>query len=207
MLALLLVVTISYCWKLQRRLRIIQSSKSDLARLMKLFDECTERASKSIGDLQAVSKRVSDSLAVRMDKANTVADDLHFLIDKAGKLANDLEKKVSVMQHNQKVISELERYTAKPFKTAETKPDYLPPALPPAAPPSRPALQEKVASLDGQAKTASSLESLLEKISAKPEPSASAGAAAREFKMAANSNMQLRTQAERELYEALKRNK
>jgi len=92
MLGALLVVTITYCWVLNRRIKVLQDSRGELAKLIKHFDESTEKASSSVIALQSTSKRISQTIQERVEKANFIADDLAFLIDKANKLADRLQE-------------------------------------------------------------------------------------------------------------------
>lgn len=89
--ALLLAATIAYCWRLEKRIRVLQDSRGELARLLKHFDESTRRASESIATLQTGSRKLGETIQARIDKANFVADDLMFLVERAGKLSDALE--------------------------------------------------------------------------------------------------------------------
>src|ERR1700733_4725976 len=92
----LLVVTIGYCWLLNRRIRVLQDSKSELAQLLKHFDESTQRASESIIALQVASKKIGENIQFRIDKANYLMDDLSFMIDRGNKLTNQMEASFAV---------------------------------------------------------------------------------------------------------------
>lgn len=81
----LLGITIAYCRTLNRRIRLLQDSRSELAELLRHFDESTTRASESIVALQAASKKIGETIQTRIEKANYVADDLAFLIERAGR--------------------------------------------------------------------------------------------------------------------------
>lgn len=102
----LLVATIAYCWILNRRIQVLQDSKSELANLLRHFDESTQRASESIVALQTASKKIGESIQNRIDKANFLLDDLSFMIEKGNKLANQMEASLAVGRARNKVISE-----------------------------------------------------------------------------------------------------
>lgn len=87
----LLIVTISYCWKLNKRIRVLQDSKSDIAQLIQQFDELTERATLSIADIHQASKRIHENMQHKLDKANFLANDLSFMIEKGSKLAERMD--------------------------------------------------------------------------------------------------------------------
>jgi hypothetical protein len=90
-IVILLGVTIGYCWLLNRRIKILQDGRGELAQLLKHFDESTERASQSIIGLQGASKKIGENMQLRIDKANYLIDDLSFMIEKGNKLANQME--------------------------------------------------------------------------------------------------------------------
>lgn len=89
-LALLLAVTISYCWKLNRRIAVLQDSKGDMAQLIRQFDMATEKAAESIGQLQNASQQLQEDMQARIQKANFIADDLAFMIDRGNKVAEKM---------------------------------------------------------------------------------------------------------------------
>lgn len=102
----LLALTISYCWLLNRRIKILQNSKSELAQLLKYFDEATQRASESIIALQTASKKIGENIQGRIEKANYVVDDLTFLIEKSNKIADQMEASFAVSRARSRVVAE-----------------------------------------------------------------------------------------------------
>ncbi len=86
-MAILLCVTIYYCWKLNQRIRVLQDSRSELARIIREFDESTRRATASIGEIHEATKRISDNIQHKIDKANFLADDLQYMIERGSKIA------------------------------------------------------------------------------------------------------------------------
>lgn len=108
----LLGLTIGYCWLLNRRIQVLQDSKSELAQLLKHFDESTERASESIIALQTASKKIGENIQHRIDKANFLLDDMAFMIEKGGKIANQMEAGFAVSRA---------RRAAEPPQSAEEK--------------------------------------------------------------------------------------
>ena len=94
-MASLLVVTIVYCVKLNRRIKVLQDSKGELAQLIQQFDETTERAGGSINELQGVARKVTEHMKHKIDRANYLADDLAFMIERGNKLADKMEDGLS----------------------------------------------------------------------------------------------------------------
>ena len=113
LIAVLLAVTICYCWVLNRRIRILQDSKSELAQLLKHFDESTQRASESIIALQTASKKIGENIQFRIDKANYLLDDLSFMIEKGNTLANRIEAGFAVSRARTRRRVQIERAGAR----------------------------------------------------------------------------------------------
>lgn len=145
----LLVATISYCWILNRRIKILQDSKSELAQLLKHFDESTERASESIIALQTASKKIGENIQHRIDKANYLLDDLAYMIDKGHKLNDQIEAGFAVSRARSKAEEENDRADEAPV--ARTAPVETKPAKP----------------LSTREKAAASLEAVLERVRSK----------------------------------------
>lgn len=200
-LAVLLVVTIGYCARLSKRIRLLQDGRGELATMIAQFDQATGRAVTSFAELQSVSKRITEALQLKIDKANFLADDLAFLIEKSNKLMRELE------QLNVKRTAEMAS-TPKPQQGPSQPQSYFkapPPApavnsLKPAAsratvlpPPETPA----------SVATAASLEALLNRL-ASGTGIAPQSAAKPASVRPAQPMQSPRTDAERELLEALK---
>lgn len=121
--ALLLAATIFYCIKLNRRIRDLQDSKSELAQLIEQFGQCTQRAESGVTELKTASKKVWETMQMRMDKANFLADDLSFMIEKASKMADQLELGISASR------GKIERpEAAAPRQSMRAAPQSVPPA-------------------------------------------------------------------------------
>ncbi len=115
----LLAVTIGYCWLLNRRIRVLQNSKSELAQLLKHFDESTQRASESIIALQTASKKIGENIQFRIEKANYLLDDLSLMTERGNKLVDQLEASFAVNRARSKVLAEhTVEIPAAPVKTA-----------------------------------------------------------------------------------------
>lgn len=106
-LALLLIVTISYCWVLNARIRVLQDGRGELARLLAHFDESTRRASDSIAMLQSTGKKVGEAVQAKIDLATKSMDDLDFLSDRAEKIADQLEAGINIGRTARRVQHEM----------------------------------------------------------------------------------------------------
>ena len=93
--ALLLSVTIYYCIRLNKRVQLLQDSKSELAQLIYQFDESTKQATVSIQEIHKASKKINENMQLKLDKANYLADDLAFMIERANKTADRIEQQLN----------------------------------------------------------------------------------------------------------------
>ncbi len=91
LMAALLIATMVYCRRLNGRIKILQDSRSELARIIREFDESTQRATQSIADIHAATDRISDNIQHKIDKANFLADDLEYMIEKGQKLSGKVD--------------------------------------------------------------------------------------------------------------------
>lgn len=86
LMAALMLATIIYCLRLNARIRVLQDSKSELAMIIREFDESTTRATQSIAEIHEATRRLSENMQHKIDKANYLADDLQYMIEKGNKL-------------------------------------------------------------------------------------------------------------------------
>lgn len=197
-LTLLLAVTISFCWKLNTRIRILQDSKSELAQLIRQFDESTERATHSIVEIQNASKKITESMQTKLQKANYLADDLHFMIEKGTKIADQLEGNFAAHRGQRSADRPSMGGTGSESKPQVTRhPVLSSKATPDASSPSR--TEPARPSVNAAAKATASLESVLERVSNRAQ-----AAPAADKKAAPNLSARVRSKAEQELLEAIK---
>ena len=159
----LLMSTISYCWILNKRIKILQDGKSELANLLQYFDESTARASETIMALQSASKKIGENIQNRIDKANYLMDDLAFMVEKGNRLADQLEANFAVNRARNRTLSEnnVEGVT-------ENKNDEILKPIPAVEQPIiMPKIVEKMSSKE---KTAASLEAVLDRVIGRSKP-------------------------------------
>lgn len=178
-MACLLVVTIVYCFKLNKRIRVLQDSKNEFAKLIEQFDATIVKAQSSVDELQTAAFKVNEELNSRLDKANFLADDLAFMIEKGGKLADRMEGDMRSSP-----------------KTAASKPSSTAAASSQGSSRSATRRPEK---LDNEKRA--SLDALMQKASSKR---AEQGQAASSRRRRAGVTARPRSKAEQELYDALK---
>jgi len=95
LMAGLLLATMIYCWRLNTRIKVLQDSKSELARIVQEFDESTQRATQSIADIHAATTRLSENIQHKIDKANYLASDLEYMIEKGNRMTGKTEAPAS----------------------------------------------------------------------------------------------------------------
>lgn len=200
LMALLLVVTIAYCWRLNKRIQILQNSKSELAAIVRDFDEATQRATQSIGEIHKATSRIAENIQHKIDKANYLADDLQFMIEKGNKVADKMETGIHAgrgASPRAAAAATSPARAAAPASRAEAA--ELPrrsAAVEPSPADIKPSARPSAA---GKESSRSSLDAVLQRVSdrqnegdaAKPEPRQRPTA-------------RLRSKAEQELFDALK---
>lgn len=155
MIAGLLVANIIYCWVLNKRIKILQDGKSELANLLQYFDESTARASESIVALQSASKKIGESMQSKIDKANFLMEDLAFMVNKGNQLADSLDANFAVNKAKKRVlVSDVEDDREDEFvpEKIAVKPQYVAEDKPPP---------RIVRNSNNKEKTAASLEEVL----------------------------------------------
>lgn len=204
LLAILLVATIVYCGKLNRRVRVLQDSRGELATLVAQFNQTTEKATATIEELKSTSKKIVEQMQVKINKANYLADDLSFIIEKGEKIANNLEGEIShargmnkpaspaAAQFTGSVIPPRKPREAAPQTGAESR-SNLRPEVKPAATPASSSPNKKP-----ESSAATAVDAALARISKRGTTPAAAGSGK------SGISARIRTQAERELMDALK---
>jgi len=160
LIVVLLGITIAYCLLLNRRIRILQDGRSELAQLLKHFDASTQRASESIIALQTASKQIGETIQLRIDKANYLLDDLAFMIEKGNKLANQMEAGFAVNRARTRVMTDpsAQENTSQPVIEPEARREL------PLAP------KPEVKPLTTREKTAATLEAVLGRVVGRAKP-------------------------------------
>ncbi len=198
--ATLLVLAIFYCGKLNTRIRILQDSKSELAQLIKQFDESTTNATLSIQEIHRASKQLNDHMKERLQKANYIADDLAFMIEKGAKLADRMEDGINVSRsatssnattrsstnsrvNNIEVNELVETAQVSPISSTRRRPVVEP--------------EVRAAVSGSEPRKTAALEAMLEKISADKKTSGGR----------MQPGVRLRSRAEQDLYDAMQADK
>lgn len=92
----LLIITIAFCWRLNKKIIELKDSKKDLGALVQTFDAAIIKTHKSIADLKVMSQTSSAELQQYVDKAGELISDLSFMTNTAAKLADRLENAIGI---------------------------------------------------------------------------------------------------------------
>lgn len=90
----LLAITCSYCWRLNRRIASFRNAKDELDHMIRSFDSSIRQAYESISVLKENSSNKNIQLVRDMEKVRFLANDLAYLVEKGEKLADTLEASV-----------------------------------------------------------------------------------------------------------------
>lgn len=91
LVAVLLVVTVGYCYVLDRQLRALRSGQDGLKAIIEGLDAATARAQASITDLRSSAAAVGKDLQEQVTRGRALADELEIMIDAGNALADRLE--------------------------------------------------------------------------------------------------------------------
>lgn len=95
-IALLLVVTIGYCWRLSKRITLLHKSRQELNKFIQDFNTAIARAEHNIEELKVLGKEADVSLASHIEQAKYLTNDLSFLMEKGETVADNLEQQLEV---------------------------------------------------------------------------------------------------------------
>lgn len=94
LIAFLLLVTILYCWRLNRRIVELHQGKKELLTLLKAFDQSIIRAEEGTRTLKNTCANLGHALQEDIDKAKFLVEDLNFMIDRAAAATDTLENRI-----------------------------------------------------------------------------------------------------------------
>ncbi|AZL15668.1 DUF6468 domain-containing protein [Rickettsiales endosymbiont of Stachyamoeba lipophora] len=89
---IMLVITITFCIKLNKKIELVQKGKKDFAVLFKNFDNTIQRIESSISGMQESAQIAGYSLEEKSQLAKKQIDEIAFLIDKATNTEEKLER-------------------------------------------------------------------------------------------------------------------
>lgn len=203
LMALLLIITTVYCWRLNKRIRVLQDSKSELAQIIRQFDESTQRATESIAEIHGATSRIAENIQHKIDKANYLADDLQFMIEKGSKLADKMEGNINPARAARQAPPREQAARKESSEAAEASPAPRRPEPKAAGRADTSNKAQHAAAGSDEKGRSSALEGVLRKVSGRSEKPAEEGSASETPRRRAPT-ARLRSRAEQELFDALK---
>lgn len=93
LLAVLLAVTVVYCWILNRKLGRFRNAYDQLAELIQELTVVTQRAEGSLAGFKTLGVGVIGDLDQRIKTAKTLSDELSIMVEVGSNLADRLERR------------------------------------------------------------------------------------------------------------------
>jgi hypothetical protein len=98
LIAGMLMVTIFYSIKLNRKINELQESKKEIVIIVKAFNEAIVKAEYNISEIKKLTLSSASDLQERIDKAKFLADELAFMTDRGTDIADKLEKSLTTVR-------------------------------------------------------------------------------------------------------------
>lgn len=92
LVAVLLLVTVGYCWQLNRRLIVLRGAQGELGRLLEEFGRATRSAEAAIQELKRAGGESGQQLEERVRQARALCDELSVMTQSGNGLAERLER-------------------------------------------------------------------------------------------------------------------
>jgi len=92
LVAVLLMVTVGYCWQLNRRLSFLRGAQGELGRLLEEFGRATRSAESAIQELRRAGGESGQQLEERVRQARALCDELSVMTQAGNGLAERLER-------------------------------------------------------------------------------------------------------------------
>ncbi len=89
--AILLIVTVVYCYVLNKRLATLRNSQDEMKQLLNDFAVAMQKAEISVAELRNASLEIGDKLNARVTAARALSDELNVMVNSGEDLANRLE--------------------------------------------------------------------------------------------------------------------
>lgn len=90
LVAVLLLVTIGYCFVLNRRLAALRNGQSELHDVVRVLNEASEKARASVEQLRRSSVSIAEDLSAKAKAGRALADELGVIVESGNGLADRL---------------------------------------------------------------------------------------------------------------------
>lgn len=92
LVAILLLITIAYCFVLDKRLKALRSGEDGLREVILGLNDATLRAQQSIAQLKEAGGEAGQDIAQKLRDGRALADELALMVESGNNLANRLEE-------------------------------------------------------------------------------------------------------------------
>lgn len=92
--AVLLMVTIAFVWRLERRIAVLKREEAKFAELLADFAQAAARADQSVRALKLTAESVGRDLESVIARAQGLREDVQYLLDRAGPVTDRLSDAV-----------------------------------------------------------------------------------------------------------------
>jgi SMC interacting uncharacterized protein involved in chromosome segregation len=160
-IAILMLLTIIYLWRLNRKIDSLRSYKQEFIELIKVFDDSILKADSCLEEMKKIGGKSLNDVKQRFEQAKYIADDLAFLTDRA----SDLADKIEVRIREAKKAEESLQNTRPRFEELSRDAIYKEPPKTNFVQKQQPPQQEAEKPLSNSTEKKRAIQSLLEKIS------------------------------------------
>lgn len=98
LVAVLLLVTIGYCFILNKRLSLLRNGQSELHDVVRILNEAAEKARSGVEQLRRSSLSIAEDLTEKNRAARALADELSMIVESGNSLADRLAGGLSPSQ-------------------------------------------------------------------------------------------------------------
>ncbi|WP_439817326.1 DUF6468 domain-containing protein [Zavarzinia sp. CC-PAN008] len=95
LVALLLIATIYYCWRLNQRLALLRADHSELNTVIAELGAATARAERGLAELRQAAEAVGTRLNTQVVQARALADELTIITEAGHNLAERLSSRLT----------------------------------------------------------------------------------------------------------------
>jgi len=95
LVAVLLIVTIGYCFILNRRLALLRGGQNELNEVVRTLNEATDKARNSVEHLRRSSVSIAEDLSGKITTARALCDELGVIVESGNSLADRLAGSLS----------------------------------------------------------------------------------------------------------------
>lgn len=135
-IAVLLLLTIGFSWKLSKRITVLHKSRQELNKFIGDFNIAIARAENNIAELRELEQKADTTLASHIEQAKYLAQDLNFLAERGETIADNLEQQIEIARSAapRGLQAAVQRSPKKPPAATPAQKETLLPPLPRRAP-------------------------------------------------------------------------